>query len=150
MRWLSAGALTGIVSVVLCGCSVSEGSSPAAGDPEKCLGGMAEPVSSERVGAALRAHGFSAHRNADQCGGAADGVMEFANSGIAADQEGLVFCSVRRRPIYGTGFRRLVKTNKQTAKFAVDNVECVLYASGHPKEQARRLVAAMHAMMKAP
>lgn len=126
--------LTGI------GCSGSE--TEASRD---CPGGRSTPISTAQVVAALRERGFSAEADSRRCAGAADIVMAVNNTG-RDDEEGHVFCSVRRRPIYGGGFSRLPGTGKSTVWWVQDNVECALYARRNATDEMARLRAALRAM----
>jgi hypothetical protein len=63
-------------------------------------------------------------------------------------RNGLVICGIRRRPIYGGGFRALPGTSKQAAYWVQDNVDCALYAGRDTSSEKARLKRALRAMSK--
>jgi hypothetical protein len=100
----------------------------------KCSTEPGEPFSASQVRAALEAQGYDVHAAFDSC--TPDTAVFLENPGQAG--LGYVLCSVSVRPAFGR-FSELAGTGKSTVIWAVDNVDCTLYADGDADAQKARL-----------
>ena len=108
-------------------------------DVKNCTGGSAKPISVGRVETTLRRHGYKVTLRSDRCD-VKDIVMEL-NAVPRTDEKTLVICDVRRRTLYGNGFRRLTNIS-----WVQDNVQCGAYPGADPTVEFSRLRAAVRSM----
>ena len=110
-----------------------------------CAGEPSQPLTADHVARALRRSGFTVSPDPDDvlCGSgrpAEDVVLSLTNmneADTASDREGLLFCSLRRSPIYGGGTEIQVMDDEvDNKKFVLANLECSVYTrgSGGPKQ----------------
>jgi hypothetical protein len=124
-----------------------------------CVGGETGPLGEEAVSEALRAGGFSVFRDERGCGGAEDIAIELTNllfdgphenieeHDEVTAREGHVLCSLRHRPIYGTGTKIDRRADGRATRFVLENLECSIYPDGdHAEAQVRSLEEALHSL----
>ena len=126
-------ALCALILAVPSGCAVEVGA-----PTHDCVARTGAPISARALLVRLRSGGYDAFRADGECGGAAD-IVAAIDATSRRDHTENIYCTVRRRTIYGPGFHKLATTLSQGAPFSRDNVECALYTGKHEAAERAHL-----------